>query len=94
MRAWAFILLLIGFYLAACAGYDEYRGITRRPLIFMPLTRDAILDNPHGSVRVIVLKKNNNPLFRRFMTTHWIWTGAFLVAAGGAYWMDRQKWFI
>jgi hypothetical protein len=77
MRVLSYILIALGIYLLAAAGYDEYRGITGKPLAFGTRRR-------HNSVhlyRMRVSKVETPQLFRQFMTTHWMY--ATLIAGLG-----------
>ena len=66
MRAWSYILILLGIVLLACAGYDELRGSTTKPWTFR---RHSY--NTAYLYRLHVLKEKNPELFREFMKTHW-----------------------
>ena len=71
MRAWSIVLLLLGFFLLAHSTYDECRGITHKPLTLVGGRR-------HDSsylYRIPVKREQNPELFRKFMTTHWIYAG-------------------
>jgi hypothetical protein len=76
MRAVACIIIAVGIYMLASAGYDEYRGITTKPASFGRRHHNAAY-----LYRIPVLRSRNPELFHRFMTTHWIY--ASLVVVGG-----------
>jgi hypothetical protein len=83
MRVLSYILIGIGIYLLVSAGYDEFRGITTKPLPF------RVQQYYHyGYLYSLPVSRGNHPkllnnpkLFREFMMTHWIY--AFLVEAAG-----------
>lgn len=73
MRALSYILIALGICLLMSAGYDEYRGITTRPLPF------TARQYHHAYLYSLPVSNGNHPkflnnpkLFREFMTTHWI----------------------
>jgi hypothetical protein len=75
-RAFSYILMILGIYLLIDAGCQEFRGVTVRPLKYLPFSRRAILDHRHHGYylfRVRVFKRNNPELFREFMDTHWLY---------------------
>ena len=80
MRIFALVLVALGSYLAASAGYDEYHGITTKPAgpwgSHSPTRyNSAYLNSLH------VARDINPDLFREFMTVHWAY--AFLIGASG-----------
>jgi hypothetical protein len=67
----SYVLILLGIYLLATAGYDEVRGITTKP---------ATLIGAHGHgmghaylYRIPVRREQNPELYHQYMTGHWIW---------------------
>ncbi|MGD0816349.1 MAG: hypothetical protein ABSA83_22380 [Verrucomicrobiota bacterium] len=87
----SYILIVLGIYLLASAGCQEFRGDTVRPAMYLPFTRRAILDRGHNHAyqfRIHVLKKNNPELFREFMEAHWLW--AVLIEAAGIVLLVRN----
>ena len=85
--------MAVGIYLLASAGYQEFRGSTIRPEMYLPFSKRAILENRHANHRyqfsIIVLKKNNPELFREFMEAHWLW--AVLIEAAGIVLLVRSE---
>lgn len=70
MRIWSIILMVLGIYLLAHAAYDEYSGTTHQPVI---LSRHRYYS---AYLYRRVCRKDQTPdVFRRFMTTHWIYAG-------------------
>ena len=68
MRALSYILIALGIYLMANAGYDELHGSTTKPATFMGRRH-----NTAYLYSLRVLRANNPELFRGFMVTHWIY---------------------
>jgi uncharacterized membrane protein len=83
--AFSYVLIVLGIYLLAHAGYQEWRGDTIRPAMYLPFTKRAILERGHVNhgyqFHIHVLKKNNPELFREFMEAHWLW--AVLIEVAG-----------
>jgi hypothetical protein len=68
----SFVLILLGVYLLAAAGYDEYRGVTTKPV--SPLTGFHRRGMGHAYLYRIPVHREQDPkLFREYMTGHWIW---------------------
>ena len=92
MRVLSYLLIVLGIYLLASAGYQEFRGDTIRPLEYLPFTKHAILEHRHNTAylfHIHVLKKNNPELFREFMEAHWLW--AVLIEAAGIVLLVRSE---
>lgn len=70
MRVLSFIAIALGIYLLASAGYDELRGVTRKPVTLLSLKRRF---NTSYLYSIPVQRQQNPELFRRFMLTHWIY---------------------
>jgi hypothetical protein len=88
MRLFALALVVLGSYLAASAGYDEYHGITTKP----PGPWGARSPGRHNSAylnSVQVARDINPDLFREFMTVRWAY--AFLIGASGCVLYARNK---
>lgn len=71
MRIASLILVALGVYLLVHAAYDEYRGATHMPLRLIRLRGSR--SNSAYLYRIVVRQNQNPELFRRFMTTHWIY---------------------
>ncbi len=65
----SYVLILLGIYLLAIAGYDEWRGVTHKPYVLEGGRRY----NQGYLYRIPVQREQNPELFRQFMTGHWIW---------------------
>lgn len=79
-----YALIVLGLYLLASAAYHEFHGTTRRPLKYMPFSKEDVWDHRSNNgyqFSIIVFKQNNPRLFRHFMNLHWTW--AILIEAGG-----------
>jgi hypothetical protein len=91
--AFSYVLIILGIYLLAHAGYQELRGDTIRPEVYLPFTKRAILDTGHRNkawqFRIHVLKKDNPELFREFMEAHWLW--AIVIEAAGIVLLVRGQ---
>jgi hypothetical protein len=85
MRALSYILIALGIYLLACAGYDEFRGSTTKPATLMGRRH-----NTAYLYSLRVLRTNNPELFRGFMVTHWIYA-ALMVVAGCILYQSYKK---
>jgi hypothetical protein len=68
----SYVLIVLGIYLLAAAGYDEFRGITRRPILLTDFHRRGTMGHAYLH-RVPVRRQQNPELFRQFMMGHWIW---------------------
>jgi len=69
----SYILILLGIYLLAAAGYDEFQGITTKPVSLLP---HKGLQRGTGQAylyRIHVHQDQDPQLFRQFMTGHWLW---------------------
>ena len=67
----SYVLIVLGIYLLAAAGYDDYRGITKSPVLLTDFHRRGM---GHAYLyRIPVRREQNSELFRQFMTVHWIW---------------------
>jgi hypothetical protein len=80
MRILGLVLVVLGSYLAASAGYDEYHGVTTKPVgpwggRSPTRYNSAYLNSLH------VARDINPDLFREFMTVHW--ACAILIGASG-----------
>lgn len=77
MRILSCILIILGIYLLAHAGYDELRGVTRLPVIFQ-LARTPGTYSYYGSFdrgypySIPVHREQNPERFTQFMAGHWI----------------------
>jgi len=80
MRLFALVLVALGSYLAASAGYDEYHGITTKPAGLWG-ARSAAHYNSAYLNSLHVARDINPDLFREFMTVHW--ACAILIGASG-----------
>jgi len=87
MRVLSYILIALGICLLVAAGYDEYRGITGKPLALGIRHRH----NSGHLYRLRVSKVQTPQLFRQFMTTHWLY--ATLIGGVGCilYLADRNS---
>jgi hypothetical protein len=65
----SYVLIVLGIYLLAAAGYDEYRGATTRPATFH---RRGMLRTSYVN-HILVHRIQNPDLFHKFMIVHWIW---------------------
>jgi hypothetical protein len=88
MRIFALVLVALGSYLAAGAGYDEYHGITTKPAgpwggRSASHYNSAYLNSLH------VARDINPPLFQEFMTVHWAY--AIFIGASGCVLYARNK---
>jgi hypothetical protein len=84
MRVLPYILIVLGIYLLVRAGYQEFRGSTTRPMMYLPFSKRSLLEHRHNNAYLFsirVFKINNPKLFREFMETHWIY--AILVEIAG-----------
>jgi hypothetical protein len=97
MRVLSYILIVAGICLLAGAGYQEFHGITNRPVRFMPFSKRDVWDHRRYNAyqfAIPVLKKNNPALFREFMNYHWVYASMVLVGGvllNGASWRYPQK---
>ena len=80
MRPLAYIFIALGIYLLVCAGFDEVRGITHKPVTFLR-TFGTSRFNGWYLYSIPVRREQNPPLFRKFMVTHWIY--AVLIESAG-----------
>ena len=80
MRLLALILVAFGSYLAASAGYDEYHGVTSKPVGPWG-ARSATRHNSAYLNSLHVAGEINPELFREFMAVHWAY--AFLIGTAG-----------
>jgi hypothetical protein len=76
MRVLSSILIALGIYLLASAGYDEYRGSTTKPATFGGRHHY----NTAYLYRLHVLRANNPELFHQFMVSHWVYASIIEVA--------------
>lgn len=77
----SYFLILLGIYLLAAAGYDEFRGITTKPVSLLGEHRHGM---GHAYLYRIPVHREQDPeLFRQYMTGHWIWA----VGIEGAGWI-------
>jgi len=77
MRVLSYILLALGIFLLASAGYDEFRGVTHKPA--------DLLRRRHASYsgylyRIPIVRDNSPGLFQAAIKTHWIYLAVVLVA--------------
>lgn len=79
MRAVSYILILLGLYLLATTGYDEYRGITHKPLGPVGTARGTV-ENAHYLAAIPVHRSQNAALFHQFIEVHWIYAALVEVA--------------
>jgi len=86
VRALSYILIALGIYLLASAGYDEVRGSTTKPATLMgKRSNTAYLYSLH------LLKENNPELFRKFMATHWVYASVVEVAGGILFLRNKKQ---
>lgn len=86
MRALSYILIALGVFLLAHAVYDECRGRTH-----MPVRLSGRRFNTRYLYTLPVFRANNPELFRKFMTTHWIYAGLIAGAGCGLYLTTTQR---
>ena len=85
MRVLAYILILIGIYALARAGYDEFRGVTGAPVMFGHASYPLIVDL--GRIH----KKDNPEEFHHALTYHWFYASMLVFAGAIAYIIDRGQ---
>jgi hypothetical protein len=83
MRLFALVLVALGSYLAADAGYDEYHGITKKPVGPWGGHYNSAYLNSQP-----VARDNDPDLFQEFITVHWAY--AFLIGASGCVLYTRN----
>jgi hypothetical protein len=80
------ILIVLGIYLLASAGYDEFRGSTTTPAMHT--------DKHHNTAylrSLPLLKKNEPELFRQFMVTHWIYASLVEITGCTLYLKSKKQ---
>jgi hypothetical protein len=70
----SYILILLGIYLLGAAIYDEYRGITTKPVSLVSGVGFHRRGMGHAYLyRIHVRRERDAELFRQYMTGHWTW---------------------
>ena len=65
----SYVLIVLGVYLLAAAGYDELRGVTHKPYALGSGRRY----NQGYLYRIRVHREQDPDRFREFMIGHWMW---------------------
>jgi len=76
MRGLSYVLIILGLCWLVIAGYDEYRGVTTRPL-----TLGGRRHNSAYLYRIRVSRAQQPELFHRFNGTRWLY-GSLALAGG------------
>ena len=77
MRGLSYVLIILGLCWLVIAGYDEYRGVTTRPLVL----GNAHRHNTAYLYRFRVSRARQPELFHRFNGTRWL-CGSLALAGG------------
>jgi hypothetical protein len=91
MRAVSYILILLGLYLLATTGYDQFRGITHKP--FGPVgTAQGTNHNARYLTAIPVHQDQNATLFHQFIVVHWIYAALIEGAGCLCYLKYNAQW--
>jgi hypothetical protein len=95
MRAMSYVLIILGIYLLASAGFEKIRGKTPRPFRYVPFSQRSLLENdevdPTYKFSAPVLKSKQPEMFRGFINAHWLY--AFIIEfAGICLWAAQDSW--